>query len=75
MILNYEKIRHKMLHISPRHLSDVATLPWEIQKKSFSTVFIHNSDYVCYLRRKQTEIHLFTRFENVTTLTCELQNF
>jgi len=65
-----------MLQICPPHLSDVATLPWEIQKKSFSAVlFIHNSGYLCYLRRKQTLIHLPTPPENVTTLTCELQNF
>jgi len=45
-------------------------------KKSFSTVlFIHISDYLCYLRRKQTVIHLPTPPENVTTLTCQLQNF
>ena len=60
----------------PPRLSDIATLPWEIQKKSFSTVlFIHNSDYLCHLRRKQTVIHLLTPRENVITLTCELQNF
>jgi len=28
-----------------------------------------------YIRRKQTVIHLPTPPENVTTLTCELQNF
>jgi len=47
-------------------------------KKSLSTVhvlFIHTSDYLCYLRRKQTVIHLPTPPENVTTLTCELQKF
>jgi len=37
-ILNPEKKFHiKILQICPSHLSDVATLPWEIQK-SFSTV-------------------------------------
>jgi len=66
----------KILQVCPPHLSDVATLAWEIQKKSFSTVlFIHTSDYLCYLRRKQTAIHLPTPLENVTTLTCELQTF
>jgi len=45
-------------------------------KKSFSTVlFIHTSDYLGYFRRKQTVIHLPTPSENVTTLTCEMQNF
>ena len=33
----------------------VATLPWEIQNCHVSTVsFIHTSDYLSYLRRKQT---------------------
>ena len=42
-------------------------------KKSFSAVlFIHNSDYLCYLRRKQTVVQLFTLPENVTTLNFEL---
>ena len=45
-----------ILHICPPHLSDVATLLWEIQKK---VVFqqhysaISDSDYLHYLRRKQ----------------------
>ena len=65
----------EILQICPSHLPDVATLPWEIQK-SFSTVlFRHTSDYLCYLKRKQTVMHLPTPLENVTTLTCELQNF
>ena len=45
----------------PPHLYTVATLytvvtlPWEIQKSHFSTVlFLHTSDYLRYLRRKQT---------------------
>jgi len=64
----------KILQVCPSHLSDVDTLLWEI-KKSFSTVlFIHTSDYLRYVRSKQTAIHLPTA-ENVTTLTCELQNF
>jgi len=64
----------KILKICPPHVSDVATLPWGIQKSHFSS--IHNtSDYLCHLRRKQTVIHLPTPPENVTTLTCEMQNF
>jgi len=30
---------------------------------------------MCYLKRKQTVIHLPIPPENVTTLTCELRNF
>jgi len=29
------------LQICPPHLSDVSTLPWEIQKKSFFNITIH----------------------------------
>ena len=39
----------------------VATLPREIQKGHFSTVlFMHASDYLRYLKRKQTVITLPT---------------
>ena len=45
-------------------------------KKSFSTVlFIYTSDYLRYLTRKQSVIHLPTPPENVSTLTCKMQNF
>ena len=75
-VTNPEQILHS-------NLTGLSTLPlrcshftWEIQKKLFSTVLlIHTSDYLCYLRRKQTVILLPTLRENVTTLTCELQNF
>jgi len=54
----------------------LAILPREIKKKSLSTVlFIHTSDYLRYLRRKQTVIHLPTPPENDTTLTSEMHNF
>jgi len=44
-VLNHEKICMERLQTCPPHLSDVATLPWEIQKKLFSTVlFIHTTD-------------------------------
>jgi len=61
-MLNPEKNDKKISQVCPPHLSDLATLPWKIQKKSFSTVlFINTSDYLCYLRRKQTVIH----FQNI----------
>ena len=45
----------KILQICPPHLSDVAILPRESQKKSFSKVlFVHTSDNLLYLGRKQT---------------------
>ena len=36
--LNPKKIWHNTLQICPSHLSDVSTLPWEIQKSHFSTL-------------------------------------
>ena len=45
-------------------------------RKLFSTVsFLPTSDYLRYLGRKQTVIHLSTPPENVITLTCEMLNF
>jgi len=45
-------------------------------KKSFSTeLFIHTFDYLRYLTRKQSVIHLPTPPENVTTLTCDIANW
>jgi len=75
-VLNCEKIWHE-------NFADLSTSPVRCSqftsgnpKKSFSTVlFIHTSDYLCYLRRKETVIHLHTPLENVTTLTSKLQNF
>jgi len=66
---------HEISQTCPSHLSDVAHVPWEIQRSLSTVLFIQTSDYLCYLRRKQTVIHLPTPPENVTTLTCELQNF
>jgi len=34
-MLNPDKIDMKISQICPPHLSDVATLPWEIQKSHF----------------------------------------
>jgi len=33
-VLNLRKLDIKILQICPPHVSDVATLPWEIQKKN-----------------------------------------
>jgi len=73
-VLNPEKIWHKILQICPPHLSDVATLPCDIQKSHSINSIVHTSDYLRYLRRKTT-IHLPTPPETATTLTRELQNF
>jgi len=59
----------KILQICPRHLSDVATLPWEIQKKSFSTVlFVHTSGYLCYVRR----LHLIGEVDKSAKVSCQI---
>jgi len=44
-------------------------------KKSCSILLIHTSDYLRYLKRKQTVTHLAATRKNVTTLTCEMQSF
>jgi len=41
------------LQICPPHLSDVATLRWEIQKVIFQHYYSYISDYLRYLRRKR----------------------
>ena len=39
LTLNPENIWREMLQICPPHLSDVATLPWEIQKSHFQQYY------------------------------------
>ena len=53
-VLKPEKFDINSLYICPPHMYTVATLPWEIQKKSFFNSIIHTSDYLCCLRIKQT---------------------
>jgi len=54
----------------------VGTLPWEIQKSHFSTVlFIHTSDCLRYLRRKQTVTPYPSHLKNVSALPCRMQTF
>ena len=58
-------------YICQSYLYTVATLPWEIQK-SFSTVlFIHTSDYLRYLRGKQTVTTLPTTREKCHHTTLQ----
>jgi len=62
------------VYIFSFHLYTVTTLPWKIQKKSFfNSIFIYTSDYLRYLRRKQTVIP--SHLENVTALPCKMLNF
>jgi len=43
-VLNPEKISYKNF-TGPHHPSDVATLPWEIQKPFSIVLFEHTSDF------------------------------
>jgi len=72
-VKSWENLTWKSSDCSPR-LSDVATVPWKFQV-IFNSNIHHTSDYLRYLTRKQSVIHWPTPPENVTTLTCELQNF
>ena len=40
-MLNPRKFDMKILQICPPHLSDVATLPWEIQKSHFQQYYLY----------------------------------
>jgi len=40
------------LQICPSHLSDVATLPWEIQKCHFQHYYLYTLDRLRCLKRK-----------------------
>jgi len=54
-MLNPEKILHEStLQTRPPHLSDVATLPWEIQKKSFFNIIIHILQIIYITPKKKT---------------------
>jgi len=72
---SWENLTRSVKHLSTSSVR-CSHFTLENPKKSFSTVlFIQNSDYLCYISRTQTVIHLPIPPENVTTLTCELQNF
>ena len=64
-VLKLRKFDINSLDICSPHLYTVATLRWEIQKSHFSTVlFIHTSEYLRYLRKKQTVAPLPTKPKN-----------
>ena len=44
-----------ILQICPAHLSDVATLPREIQKKSFFNVVIHILQIIIYVSAEENK--------------------
>ena len=79
-VLNPEKIGHQQLIHVPTSPVYCSHFTLGNPKKSFSTVlFIHTSDYLRYLRRKQTVTTLPTtcppHLKNVAALPCKMQNF
>ena len=69
------KFAVKILQICPPHMSDVATLPWEVQKVIFNSI-VHTHFWLFMLSQKKANCNALVYLpENVTTLTCELQNF
>jgi len=79
-VLNPEKIGHQQLIHVPTSPVYCSHFTLGNPKKSFSTVlFIHTSDYLRYLRRKQTVTPLPTtcppHLKNVAALPCKMQNF
>jgi len=72
---NPEKIWHKSLTHCPPRLSDVAAVPWEIEKVIFNSI-VHTYFWLFTLSHKKTICNpLAHPPKNVITLTCELQNF
>ena len=74
---NPEKIWQETLTDCPPRLSDVATLPWEIQKSHFQQYYssVHHYWLLTLSHKKTICNPLAHPTWNVTTLTCELQNF
>jgi len=68
---NAEKFDMKILQVCPPHLSDVATIPWIIQKVIFNSI-IHTYFWLFMLSQMKSNCNPPA---DPTTLTCELQNF
>ena len=75
-VLNPEKIWHQQLIQLPTSPVYCSPFTFWNPKKSFSTVlFIHTSDYLHHLRRKQTATPYPPHLKNVTTLPCKMHRF
>jgi len=55
-MLNPEKIWHEILQICPSHLSDVATLPWEIQKSYFWQRYSYDLLIIIYIISQENKL-------------------
>jgi len=51
-----EKILYDMLQICPPHLSDVATLPWEIQKSHFQQYYSYIKILIIYVISEENKL-------------------
>jgi len=58
-VLNPEKIGHEIFQICSPHLSDVATLPWEIQKSHFQQYYSYIILIICGIS-EETHTHRHT---------------
>jgi len=65
----------KMLRVCPPHLSDVATLPWEVQKSHFQQCYPYKILIIYVISEEKNCKPVVHPPENITTLTCELQIF
>ena len=75
-VLNPEKIWHQKLVLLPTSHIYCSHFTLGNSKSHFSTVlFIRTSDYLRYLRRKQTVTPLPPHLKNVTALPCKMHKF
>ena len=76
-MLNPEKNWHQQLVLLPTSPVYCSHFTSGNPESYFSTaLFIHTSDYLCYLRIKQTVSPLRTHtWKNVTALPCKMHNF
>ena len=69
------KFHMKIWQICPLYLSYVTTLPWRIQKSHFQQYYSYTLLIIYVISVENKLVCLPTAPENVTTLTCEKQNF
>jgi len=60
--LNHEKIWHENLTDCPPHLSDVATVPWEIQNVIFNSIIYTWYFWLFKLSHKKTICNQLAHF-------------
>ena len=74
--LNPDKIWHQYLVNLPTSPVYCSNFALKNAKSHFSTVlFVHTSDYLRYLRRKQTVTPFPPHLKNLTSLPCKMHKF